>query len=368
MAFAINRILTSHHDFTPDEYELKLRFVLFNALILFNAACAGLGMIYRFVTLQFIHAAIDLIYVLLALTVFFLARRSKASLSTLMWFVIFFSFVIVSILFYRGLNPLIGISWYVLILLVSYVFKGDHASLAIFVLSLAVIFSVSLFQRSLPLADILLGLLPYGSIMLFFYLFYRYNETLKEDMEEQKVRLTRLAHFDSLTEIPNRNALLTYFRDALACLSKSDTMLAVLFIDLDDFKRVNDRYGHAIGDGVLRIIVERLRRQIRDTDLLARHGGDEFVIVVHPIKGQQDIEKIITHIFQAIRKPIVHEERTISITLSIGITLAPQDGTHSIQLLNQADQAMYHAKNKGKNTYSYFSEDVTKSSGVNTRS
>ena len=363
MAFSVNRILTSHHDFLPEEYELKLRFVLFNALILFNIAAAGIEMIYRFVTLQFVHAGIDLIYLLLALAAFFLIRRSKTWLDTAVWMVIFFAFSIVSILLYRGLNPLIGISWYVLILLVSYVFKGHRISLAVFLLSLAVTFSVSLFLHTLSPTDLLTGWLPYGSILLFFYLFYRYNENLKKEMEEQKVRLTRLAHYDSLTEIPNRNALLTYFRDALACLSKSDHMLAVLFIDLDDFKRVNDRYGHVFGDGVLRIIVERLRRQIRDTDLLARHGGDEFVIVAHPVKGEQDIEKIITHIFQAIRKPIVHEKQTISITLSIGISLAPQDGTHSIQLLNQADQAMYHAKNKGKNTYSYFSKDVTKSSG-----
>ena len=354
----IEKILTSNHSFDKSEFQLKLRFILFNTLILFNVVFAGFGMVYRLTTHQTTHALVDLTYVLFALLVFFLARRSKASLNNLTWVMIVFSFAIVSIMFYRNLNPLTGISWYILLLLVTYVFKGDRASIIIFILSLSVIFFSSLTKQMLSLPDILLGLLPYESITFFFYVFHRYNETLKQELQDQKQRYAHLAHYDSLTEIPNRNALLTFFEEALASHSDAETHLAVLFIDLDDFKHVNDRYGHTMGDRVLRLVAERLRRQIRDSDMLARHGGDEFVIVAQSITERQDIEKVLSHIFQAMQEPIVDVKRSIRITLSIGIAITPQDGTQIDDLLKHADQAMYHAKKSGKNTYQFY-EDVT---------
>jgi len=356
MAFSISKILTSNHDFTPDEYELKLYFVLFNTLLLFNSIYASFGIIYRFAIHQYTHALIDVVFLFFALPLFLMARKSKMSLYRLMWVMITFSFAIISVMFYYNFNPLAGISWYVFILLLTYVFKGYRASIVIFILSMGVVFFVSLTQWGLPLSDIILWLQPYGSLVFFFYAFYHYNEKLRIELQNQKLIYAHLAHYDSLTEIPNRNALLTFFEGALTSHSNIDTKLAVLFIDLDDFKQVNDRYGHTMGDRVLRLVAERLRRQIRNSDMLARHGGDEFVLVAQSITDRQDIEKILTHIFQAMQEPIVDMKHAIHVTLSIGVAIAPQDGTQIDALLKHADQAMYHAKKSGKNTYSFYED------------
>ncbi len=363
MGFSIKKILTSNHDFTPDEYELKLRFVLFNSLVLSNVIFIGFVIAYRLSTHQTAIALIDLLYMLFGLLAFFWVQISKASLHHIMWLVIFFSFIFVTILFYRNLNPLIGISFYILLFLVTYVLQGHQASITIFILSVSTIFYISLTQQNLSLPDTLIGLLPFETIAFFLYIFHQYNEKIKQELQDQKQRYAHLAHYDSLTEIPNRNALLTFFEYALVARSNTETKLAVLFIDLDDFKQVNDRYGHTMGDRVLRLVAERLRRQIRGADMLARHGGDEFVIVAQSITERQDIEKVLAHIFQAMQEPIVDVKRSIRITLSIGIAITPQDGTHIDDLLKHADQAMYHAKKSGKNTYSFY-EDIKENTPV----
>ncbi len=357
MAFSIKRILTSNHDFAPDEYELKFKFILFNSLVLINAVFIGCMVAYRLSVHQKTIAFADLFYLFFIVLGFFWARVSKGSLQYLMWFAVFFSFIFVTILFSHDLNPLTGVSFYILLFLITYILQGYQASIVVLVLSLFTIPYIALSQKGFSLPDTLIGLLPFASIAFFLYIFHQYNEKIKQELQNQKQRYAHLAHYDSLTEVPNRNALFSFFEDALASRSRSGACLAVMFIDLDGFKQINDQYGHAAGDRVLRFVAERLRRQIRRSDMLARHGGDEFIIVMQSIMERQDIETVLAHIFEAIQEPIVDAERSIFLTLSIGVAIAPQDGVQMDDLLKHADQAMYHAKRNGKNTYSFY-EDI----------
>ena len=353
----IENILTGNHSFDRSEIRLKHRFVLFNALALFTIIVASNGVVYRFTIHQTIHGLIDLLIVIAFLLVFFLARRSKKSINMLASLVIFLFFVTGTILTYHYQSTLSGINWYAFAFIIAYAFKGNRVSIIVFIFSSSVLLFAALTQQMLSLLEILTSLDQYLPLIFAVYIFYRYNEMLKQELRDQKQRYVHLAHYDSLTEIPNRNALFSFFEDALVSHSSSGTGLAVMFIDLDDFKQINDQYGHARGDQVLRLMAERLRRHIRGSDMLARHGGDEFVIIAQSIMGRQDIEKVLAHIYEAIQEPILDAERSIFITLSIGVAIAPQDGVQIDDLLRHADQAMYHAKKSGKNTYNFY-EDI----------
>lgn len=171
--------------------------------------------------------------------------------------------------------------------------------------------------------------------------------------KERERELVRQAHYDSLTGLPNRQLCYDRLRQALAQARRDGTRLALLFIDLDGFKNVNDSLGHAAGDIVLREAAERLARCVRDTDTVARLGGDEYVVVL-PSIDMMVLDPTLERIMQALGEPFWFEDRELPLTASIGITLFPDDGETAPELLRRADTAMYSAKDAGRNRYVYF--------------
>lgn len=185
-------------------------------------------------------------------------------------------------------------------------------------------------------------------------------EGLAEDITARKAReqqLKRLATIDELTSIPNRHLFLDRFAEMIEQASSFGLSLALLYIDLDDFKLVNDNHGHHVGDKVLTLAAERLRHRVRKTDTVARLGGDEFcVLISNPATGA-DIQAAATHIIATLSAPYVFEDFTCKIGASIGIAIFPNDGDSSDELLRKADAAMYAAKRSGGNTFAIYSED-----------
>lgn len=173
-------------------------------------------------------------------------------------------------------------------------------------------------------------------------------------------QLYRLAHYDTLTELPNRLLLKDRLHQALASAERQKSFVAVLFIDLDRFKNVNDSLGHASGDYLLREVAERLRQTLREEDSIARLGGDEFVVVVQTAKHAQEALSLTGAIAQkllrALARPLHLNDREIITTASIGIACYPTDGETASELLKNADAAMYHAKASGKDTYQFYSK------------
>ncbi|WP_110648407.1 putative bifunctional diguanylate cyclase/phosphodiesterase [Salinicola peritrichatus] len=161
--------------------------------------------------------------------------------------------------------------------------------------------------------------------------------------------LEHLASIDTLTQLPNR-ATLQYTLKRQLLRVTPHTALAVLFIDLDGFKHINDSLGHQAGDALLRIMVKRLRATLRSKDLVARWGGDEFVVIIDVGRDSQLADKIAQRLLEALSQPMVIGGHQISVTASIGLVHAPADGRDSETLLKHADVAMYAAKDKGKNT------------------
>ena len=186
--------------------------------------------------------------------------------------------------------------------------------------------------------------------------------TARKVAEEQ---IRQLAYYDSLTGLPNRRMLLDRLNHALAQARRNARLLAVMFLDLDNFKTVNDTFGHDTGDNLLKEVAARLGPCIRAGDTLSRQGGDEFVIILTEMRVPADAPAVAEKIFAALSAPIRLAERDILITTSIGISLFPTRGTDdAIALLKKADSAMYEAKNAGRNGYRIFEAPTAPSQGA----
>ncbi len=178
-------------------------------------------------------------------------------------------------------------------------------------------------------------------------------------VKEHEVRLEHIAHYDVLTDMPNRVLLADYLQEAMALSKRHDQPLAVAFLDLDGFKAINDTYGHDTGDNLLITIASNMKKALREGDILARFGGDEFVAVM---MDQTDITTsytILGRLLDAACEPIYIDDRKLQVSASIGVTFYPQSGdVDADQLLRQADQAMYQAKLSGKNRYHIFDAEL----------
>jgi diguanylate cyclase (GGDEF)-like protein len=181
-----------------------------------------------------------------------------------------------------------------------------------------------------------------------------------EDITERRhaeERITHLAHYDALTDLPNRTLFHERLKHELPHVTP-DRQLAVLYIDIDEFKSVNDSLGHMIGDELLKSVAISLSRCIQDTDFVARLGGDEFAIVQTGVKDTADVNALVSRIFDAIRTPFECHGHQVTTDASIGIALAPQDGSDLDQILKNADLAMYAAKAAGRRTHRFFAADM----------
>ena len=181
-----------------------------------------------------------------------------------------------------------------------------------------------------------------------------------EDITERRraeERITHLAHYDALTDLPNRTLFHERLKRELSHAAP-DRQLAVLYIDIDEFKSVNDSLGHMIGDELLKSVASSLVACARKTDFVARLGGDEFAIVQTGIEDIDDVMKLVSRIFGSIRSPYQCLGHQVTTDASIGIALAPRDGTDIDQILKNADLAMYAAKAAGRRTYRFFETDM----------
>ncbi|WP_186373794.1 bifunctional diguanylate cyclase/phosphodiesterase [Yersinia rohdei] len=171
-------------------------------------------------------------------------------------------------------------------------------------------------------------------------------------------RIQHLSLHDALTGLPNRLRMKQFLENKLLNLAGTSHPLVILNVDLDKFKPVNDTFGHVTGDLVLHQVSERLRGCLRDQDLVARQGGDEFILIITGLSSIQEIEQLCARVIAQIESPYIINEQDIYIGASIGIALAPQDSIHAEELLRFADIAMYEAKNSGRNRWSFYSSEM----------
>jgi diguanylate cyclase (GGDEF)-like protein/PAS domain S-box-containing protein len=174
------------------------------------------------------------------------------------------------------------------------------------------------------------------------------------------LKMAHLAYHDSLTDLPNRPLLHDRLAQALALARRHQQRVALLFLDLDHFKRVNDSFGHAVGDRLLQSVAERLLACVRSSDTVSRQGGDEFVILLSEVACPADVAVRAEKILLALRMPHRIDQQDLCLTASIGIVTYPDDGMEAETLLKHADLAMYRAKGSGRNTYRFFGRKMRK--------
>ena len=188
-------------------------------------------------------------------------------------------------------------------------------------------------------------------------LFY---EGTMEDITDRRVyqaQIERQANYDALTGLANRTLLNGRLHQAIGRAAQGSTQIAVAFIDLDQFKFINDTYGHELGDNLLQSMADRLRSCVRDTDTVARHGGDEFVLLLTGY-GAADLPAVVQRVHAAIAMPWQSGRREFHVSSSIGVAVYPNDGVTADVLLRNADAAMYKAKDNGRNGYQFFTAEL----------
>ncbi len=178
------------------------------------------------------------------------------------------------------------------------------------------------------------------------------------ELKRKEKQISILAYSDALTKLPNRAALEHRLTKAIARAGRERRTLAVFFIDLDNFKNINDSLGHNIGDQVLIEVAERLSATIRSEDTLSRLGGDEFILLSESIDNENAVYNLASRILASLKQPILLPPNTIYVNASIGIALFPNDGQTSLDLIKNADMAMYKAKSEGKNKFVMFTQEM----------
>ena len=184
-----------------------------------------------------------------------------------------------------------------------------------------------------------------------------YYVGLFSDITQSKLQmqmLELLAHYDPLTQLPNRTTFADRLRQGIARSKRDKSLIAICFLDLDGFKPVNDQFGHDAGDQVLIEVAARIKNCIREQDTVSRHGGDEFALLLDDLPSIEECEQTLSRIQQVIAEPYLVNGEKITIGASIGLTLYPLDDSDADTLLRHADHAMYQAKVAGKNRYYLF--------------
>lgn len=182
-----------------------------------------------------------------------------------------------------------------------------------------------------------------------------------EDVTDRKfaeATIYRLAYYDPLTELPNRRFFMEKLSQATLWNNRSDSLIALCYLDLDRFKDINDTLGHNVGDKLLKAIGQRLRLCLRSMDTICRLGGDEFAILLLKVHNDKDITVVADKIMQSVKHPVLIEGHELYVTTSIGISIYPADARNVDDLFRNADTALYYAKERGKNNYQFFSEEL----------
>ncbi|MEA2073027.1 MAG: EAL domain-containing protein [Campylobacterota bacterium] len=195
------------------------------------------------------------------------------------------------------------------------------------------------------------------------YIGYLQDITLQKQteslLEAQTEKLKYLAHHDTLTNLPNRALFKDRLAQSIIRAKRNSEQFALLFIDLDQFKKINDSLGHHVGDEVLIQAAKRINSVLREEDSLARLGGDEFTVILNNIKNIQNISVVAQKIIDAMKEPITIAIHNLYVTSSIGISIYPDDAKNDLNLIKYADAAMYKAKDEGRNNYQFYSSSMT---------
>ncbi|WP_295960696.1 GGDEF domain-containing protein [Rhodoferax sp.] len=183
-------------------------------------------------------------------------------------------------------------------------------------------------------------------------------QTMKEAAENSAAQMSYMAQHDILTGLPNRALLTDRLAQAMALAQRHDQKIVLLYLDLDNFKHINDSLGHSVGDELLQAVARRLSGSVRQSDTVCRQGGDEFVLLLTEVDTVQHATHTAAMLIETTAQPYQVGSHTLQVSASIGLSIYPDDGNDVETLLHNADTAMYHAKKSGRNNFQLFSPDM----------
>jgi len=183
-----------------------------------------------------------------------------------------------------------------------------------------------------------------------------FNDISKSKKNEEE--LWQLAHHDSLTGLPNRMLFISNLEQAYKQATRGNKQSAVMFLDLDKFKPINDKHGHVVGDAVLKEVAERLTSSVRQADTVARYGGDEFTILIQDLENLNDLDTVVNKILENFRKPIIVNSNELYVGVSIGVCIFPEKDGDVTTVIKHADLAMYYVKEQGRNGFQVYDESI----------
>ena len=176
--------------------------------------------------------------------------------------------------------------------------------------------------------------------------------------KNQEKEIHSLAFYDALTSLPNRRLFENHLHDSISRAKRHKEKVAIIFMDMDNFKVINDTYGHKVGDKFLQEVTSRIKSVIREEDTLSRIGGDEFILLIEEVNGIEDAAHAAERVIEQVRKPFDIERNKFFSAVSLGISIYPDDSEHYDTLLEYADKAMYHVKNSGKNSFEFYNNNM----------
>ncbi|MCG8312738.1 MAG: transporter substrate-binding domain-containing protein [Pseudomonadales bacterium] len=207
--------------------------------------------------------------------------------------------------------------------------------------------------------DLVLAFEILAVVLLALFAVIYWNVMLNRRVSERTAQLQYQAEYDQLTDLPNRELSLDRLSQLTSVARRNQTCVAVMFLDLDDFKKINDTLGHDKGDRVIVEVAKRLTATMRSEDTISRLGGDEFIILLGELQSASAAIPVIHHVLSCFKSPFLLGDREILLTVSVGIAFFPENGSTPSELLRNADAAMYNAKREGRNTYSFFTQEMS---------
>ena len=375
---SIQNLFDSGHTFQTDEYELKTKYLLLNSMFVIMSILLPILGILRYFTNYPIQCIINFLGALLAISgIVILRKLQKGNYKNLAYSMfIIFSFLLIYA-YYN--NPLmINIdAWFIVLGLPLFLIFGFYTAINLSILFIVAMSVVNYYFIQSDLQNLVYGFVPIFVTVWFIHIYevrlqhYVHllktsNQTLEETVKkrtkilvDQKNILDHQAHYDALTNLPNRIMFQKDIQKAVHNARKTKNNFALLFIDLDQFKKINDSYGHDVGDQVIRIAASRIKKAISKNNTLARLGGDEFTILVETYKNTKELEYLAQQVIHTIQEPVIIGNNTMFISCSVGISLYPDDTILYQDMIKYADTAMYKAKELKRGQYKFYSSDMT---------
>ncbi len=392
----LKNFLYSGYKFTNEEFELKTKIILINSMLSVGIISISVLTIFQFLDGKIVLASANSIFLFFNFIFLYLLRQSKVIYKRVVPFVALGAFLAVTIALVLFPGEQVRITWFLVVIIFAFFLGGKWLGISTTLMSVVAIvviekyvgLGLDSYTLFLAIAIILLGAIfvnqyeqrsTKARMMLMdinrdlekkikegirkrIELFQKNNQELLESaekLEEQKAVFMHLAHYDTVTDLPNRVLFRDRLEHAIDKANRNSTKLALLFMDLDHFKEINDSLGHQVGDEVLKIVANRLQEKLRGSDSIARLGGDEFIVLIEDAKYDFEIVSIARKLAQSLKEPIAVKDHELYLSASIGISLYPNDGKDAETLLKYADAAMYSAKIDGRNTYHFFAKEMT---------